>query len=66
MENIPLIIQVAAWAYVIKQFFPLLLLPIVLGGGYLFLRVTGTSHKRAMEVIVEGIKEGFEDFNSNY
>ena len=55
-NHIPAIIQAAAWVYVIKQVLPFILFPAVVVGTYTLMRVNGLTHRQAMKLLGEGVK----------
>lgn len=64
-ETFPLIIKIAAWVYVLKQF-SIVLVPIfgfgvIPGVCYGVARVTGMSHEDAAKMISNAMKEGVKD-----
>ena len=64
--NIPTIIQVAAWIYVLKHILPFVLFPIIVIASYFGLRSTGMSHKSTMNQIKESVIDGIIDAIKNY
>jgi len=61
MFDFPFIIQLAAWIYVIKQFLPFIVLPVILIVCYFGFRLTGMSHQDTMNQLKESIMEGVND-----
>lgn len=64
-DHIPTIIQIAAWIYVLKQFS--IVFVVIFGFGvvpavcYVIARLTGSSHKVAIDMIKKSMEEGVKD-----
>ena len=66
MDQLPVIIQVAAWIYVLKHILPFVVLPVILVICYFGFRFTGMSHKDTMNQLKESVMKGVIDALKNY